>query len=182
MRLSGLLFLVLLGAVAWFVAAPWLAFRSLRDAAKTDDVPALAQLIDYPAVRRSLAVQLTGVQAPEPEQPDLLKDPIGALKQAFTPDAPVPPEVEHYLTASAIAALADGRRPGQPLPSTVKEPFPKIAFWGPDRCRIVVADPEARSRHAEFTFQRHGIFTWKVARILLPPRKSGALTGAAPMP
>jgi len=172
MRLSGLLFLVLIGAIAWFAAAPWLAFRSLRDAAKTDDVPALAQLIDYPAVRRGLQVQLTGAPPAEPDSPDVFKDPLGAIKQAFEPQAPVSPAVERYLTPQALAALTDGRRPGSPLPPGRKEPFPKIAFWGPDRCRIVVTDPDASWRRAEFTFQRKGIFSWKVARIVLPRRAS----------
>jgi hypothetical protein len=179
MRLSGLIFLVLLGAVAWFAASPWLAFRSLRDAARTGDVPAMARLIDYPAVRRSLEVQLTGAPADQPQEADLFKDPLGALKQALRPDAPAPPVVERYLEPRALAALADGRRPGSPLPPGRREPFPKIAFWGPDRCRIVVTDPDAPWRRADFTFERKGIFSWKLSRIVLPPRGPRESTTAA---
>ena len=181
MRLSGLLFLVLLGAVAWFVAAPWLAFRSLRDAAQTGDVPAMARLIDYPAVRRSLEAQLTGAPAAEPETAaaDVFKDPLGAIKQALRPDAPAPPAVERYLQPQALAALADGRRPGSPLPPGRKAPFPKVAFWGPDRCRIVVTDPDAPWRRSEFTFERRGIFSWKLSRIVPPPGSPRGSTTAA---
>jgi hypothetical protein len=179
MRLSGLLFLVLLGAVAYFVAAPWLAFRTLRDAVRTGDVPAMARLIDYPAVRRSLEVQLTGAPAaPEPDTADVLADPLGALKQAFRPEAPASPAVERYLTPRALAALTDGRPPGSPLPPGRKAPFPKVAFWGPDRCRIVVTDPDASWRRAEFTFQRKGVFSWKVSRIVLPAKGRTSTTAA----
>ncbi len=44
MNFAGLIFLVLLAAVAIFVVAPWFTFRSLRDAARTNDVPALTRL------------------------------------------------------------------------------------------------------------------------------------------
>ena len=169
MRLSGLILLALLVAAAIFVTAPWFAFRSLRDAAKTNDVPALANLVDYNAVRSSLSDQLSGRPVDEAPAPDVWHDPIGALKHALTPEPATPPQVEAYVTPKGLYDLTEGRSPTAPAPAgKAHDPFPSIAYWGPDRCRIVVSAPAAKSRHTEFTFQRKGIFTWKLTRIVLP--------------
>ncbi len=174
MRFSSLLFVVLIIAIGYFVLAPWFAFRSMRDAARTDDVPALARMVDYDLVRQSLGPQLQGGPPPveEAPAPSIWRDPVGAIKHAFKTVPPPPPQVEKYVTSKALAALADGRPADAALPA--KEPFPMIAFWGPDRCRITVADPAAPSRHTEFTFQRHGLVTWKLTRIVLPGRQAAA--------
>ena len=142
-----LILLVLLVAAGYFVTAPWWAFRSLRDAARSDDVQAMSQLVDYNAVRESFAAQLSGRPAP-------------------------PPGSERYVTSGALADMTEGLPPGAPLPATDKEPFPKIAFWGPDRCRIVVSPPGQPTQKTEFTFQRKTIFGWKVVRIVLPGHAS----------
>ena len=168
-----LILIALVFAVAVFVAAPWFAFRSLRDAARTNDVPALTQLVDYPAVSDSLEPQIAGVAAPDAPPPDFWRHPIKAIEHAFTPHPPPPPQVERYLSSRGLAALADGRALGE-APAG-REPFPMIAFWAPDRCRITVADPAAPTRKTEFTFQRKGVFNWKLSRIVLPGK-------AAPSP
>ncbi len=169
MRLGSLLLLAILVAGACFVTAPWWAFRSLRDAARTGDVPSLSKLVDYPAVRQSLGDQLAGRKAEDQAPPpSVFTDPIGAIKHAFTPPPPELPQVEAYVSPRGLADLTAGKSPGQPLPR--REPFPVIAFWGPDRCRITVADPDAHGRKTEFTFQRRGVFDWKLTRILLPPK------------
>jgi hypothetical protein len=169
---GNVLLLALVIAAGAFMAAPWFAFRSMRDAAHAGDAPALAQVVDYNAVKTSLADQLTGeparTQAPAP---DLLHDPIGAIKHVFSsPSQPVPPQVDAYVSPDGLAALSDGRAPGHALAANAHEPFPKVLFWGPDRCRIGVSDPGPPARTTEFTFTRKGIFTWKLTRIELPAR------------
>lgn len=175
MRFGTLLLIVVLVAVGWFVTAPWWTFRSLRDAARNNDAPALARVIDYDSVRQGLADQLAG-RPPEPPPPSIWSNPVGALQHMFTPPPPAPPQADRYVSARAIASMADGRRPfAGPAPAG-HEPFPAIAFWGPDRCRINVTDPDDKSRRTEFVFERKGIFDWKLERIVLPARK------AAPAP
>ncbi|MEI9965686.1 MAG: DUF2939 domain-containing protein [Caulobacteraceae bacterium] len=102
MRLTfgNVLFLVLVVAGVAFAAAPWFAFRSLRDAARTGDTQALAQLVDYNAVRHGIADQLSdqpaAAQAPAP---DIWHDPLGALKHVFSaPPAPPQPQIDTYLS------------------------------------------------------------------------------------
>ena len=170
MRLSGLILIALVIAAGIFVTAPWFAFRSLRDAARTNDVPAMANLVDYTAVRESLADEISGEPAEAPA-PDVFKDPLGAIKHAFTPQRPVPPQVETYVTPQGLYAMTEGRSPtATPPTGKPADPFPTVAYWGPDRSRIQVADPSNHTRHTEFTFQRKGIFTWKLTRIVLPGR------------
>ena len=169
MRLSGLILIILAVAAAYFASAPWFAFRSMRDAARTNDVPALANLVDYDAVRGSLADELSGQPVAEAPAPNMFKDPIGALKHAFTPARPVPPQVEGFVTPQGLYSMSEGRAPNAP-PAAGKpaDPFPNIAFWSTDRCRIAVSDPAEHTRHTEFTFSRKGLFNWKLTRIVLP--------------
>jgi len=175
--LGGVLLLALAAAAVAFAAAPWFAFRSLRDAARSGDVEALSELVDYPAVRADLAAQLSGQPLPSTPAPSLWTNPIGAIKDAFTPKPPEPPRVERYISPAGLTALADGVTPGANLPPADKEPFPMVAFWGPSRCRITVADPAVPDRKTGFTFTRRGVFDWKLARIELPGGKAKAASG-----
>ena len=182
LNFASLILIVLLAAVAAFMAAPWFAFRSLRDAAKTNDVPALAQLVDYDAVSDSLEPQIAGAPAPQEPPPSLWRHPIEALQRMMTPHKPPPPQLARYMTSESLAALTDGKAPGASLPPPGHEPFPMVVFWGPDRCRIVVADPAAPSRKTEFTFQRRGVFSWKLTRIVRPGQPPVPATTGATAP
>jgi hypothetical protein len=180
MRLGTILLIALIVAVLAFVTAPWWTFRSLRDAARNNDGPALAKMIDYDAVRAGLADQLAG-RPPEPPPPSIWTNPVGALKRMFTPPPPTPPQTESYVTPRAIAAMADGRaRADGPLPSGREEPFPIIAFWGPDRARISVSDPDDKTRKTQFVFERKGVFVWRLERIVPPARTAPHPSAKAP--
>ena len=177
MRLGTIFLIAILVAVGFFVTAPWWTFRSLRDAARNNDQPALARVIDYDSVRDGLAAQIAG-RPPPPPPPSVWKDPVAAMKHFFTPPPPAPPQTEGLLTARSIAAMADGRGPAQgPVPTGGHEPMPMIAFWGPDRCRISVENPDVVGRKNQFVFERKGIFSWKLERIELPARKAKMATG-----
>lgn len=178
MRLATLFLIVILVVAGYFVTAPWWTFRSLRDAARSDDIPALARMVDFDSVRRGIADQLSG-RPPPPPEPSIWSDPMRALKHLFTPPPASPPPTDKYVSARALAAMADGR-PFAAGPAPEKEPFPTIAFWGPDRCRINVKDPDDPTRKTEFVFERKGFFSWKLERIVLPPRKTPTPTPAAP--
>ena len=169
MRFGGVILLVLVVLALAFVTAPWWTFRSLRDAARTGDTPSLSKMIDYDAVREGLAAELAG-QPPPPPPPSIWSNPVGAIEHMFTPPPTPPARTDRYVSAGAIADMADGLPPGAALPPSGKEPFPKISFWGPDRCRITVTAPADKTRKTEFTFERRGIFVWKLVRIVLPGR------------
>lgn len=132
--------LVLLLAALAFASAPWFAFRALQAAARDGDAAALAELIDFRAVRASLRDQLRAEQeaaeararaeaaARRPANappPSIWQDPIGAMRRALEPLAeqapqiirPAPPVVDGYLTPQAIHDLTRGYEPGEAPPA-----------------------------------------------------------------
>lgn len=182
--ITNLLALVVVGGLAAFVLAPGWAFFSLRSAAITGDVPGLADLVDYGAVRTSLRPQMTDdPQADEPP-PSFIQDPIGAIRRRLGEAAPQP-DVDGYLTPQALAALTFGEgryasersRPGSPPPQDdpYGQPWPRVLHWSPDRARFGIRD-EGGSETV-FTFRRQGLFTWRLNHIGLPD--GGAPEGAA---
>lgn len=165
-----------------FASAPYFAFRALRAATAAEDVQATAELVDFPAVRKSLTGQLALVQAPaSAEPPSIWQDPIGALKRAIEPLAPPEPKVDRYLTLPGLSALTRGYKPGDappaarvdhPLTEQVKAamtgPWPSVPYWGMNRTRIAVKRPDAKDKVTVFTFERRALFTWKLVHIQLP--------------
>ena len=165
-----------------FASAPYFAFRALRAATAAEDVQATADLVDFPAVRKSLTGQLSPAQAPASvEAPSIWKDPIGALKRAIEPLAPPEPKVDRYLTLPGISALTRGYKPGaappaargeQPLDVQVKAamkgPWPSVPSCGIDRTRIPVKRPGDEKTVTVFTFERRALFDWKLVHIQLP--------------
>jgi hypothetical protein len=161
-------------AAVSFVAAPYVAFFALRSAADAQDVQGLNQLVDFDAVRTSLKTSLTPGQAAQPAAPpSVWRNPIAALQNAIRPVTQPAPSAEPYLTPSAIANLTrgEGRDAIRPRPASAAKaasPWPSVAYWGVNRCRLAV--------HAQghgdtvFTFERRGPFTWKLVQIGLPPR------------
>jgi len=164
-----------------FASAPYFAFRALRAAAAAEDVQATAELVDFPAVRKSLTGQLTPALATAAEPPSIWQDPLGALKRAIEPLAPPEPKVDRYLTLPGLSALTRGYRPGsappaakgvQPLDVKVKAalkgPWPTVPYWGMNRARIAVKRPGQEDRVTVFTFERRALFTWKLVHVQLP--------------
>ncbi|ADG09684.1 DUF2939 domain-containing protein [Caulobacter segnis] len=177
-RIWDLIVLAIFVFAAAFVSAPWFAFRALKSAAQYEDVQAIGELVDFPAVRRGLTAQLV-VDAPaaKPENPSIWRDPLGVFKKAVEPIAPPEPRVDRYLTVSGFNALTRGYAPNvapaepsssDAIKQALKGPHPTIAYWDPNRVRIAVKRPEARGKLTVFTFERRALFTWKLVHIRLP--------------
>ena len=172
---------VVLAALA-FVGAPFQAFMAIRAAADAGDRAGLERLIDYGQVRRSLAPQLEGRAEAEAPEPGFLEDPIGAVARRLERPAPdVAVRVDAFLTPAALAGLTRGegrhaeQRSRTPAPprSGEGDPWPRPLHWGVDRARMSVED-EGGARTV-FTFERRGIYAWKLVHVGLP-------AGAAPTP
>lgn len=163
-----------------FVAAPWFAFRALRADARDQDIQGLAELVDYPAVRGGLGVQLGPVAGKAPPTPNPLRDPIGAVRQALSPIRAPAPRVDAYVSPDGIYALANGYAPGRgpPPPSGLDGPrdqlraalenWPRLRYWGANRVRFAVRARDRPGHEVLFTFQRRGLFTWKLVQIRPP--------------
>ncbi|MBC6982346.1 DUF2939 domain-containing protein [Caulobacter sp. 17J80-11] len=168
-----LLIVAVLGAAGAFVFAPIGAFFALRSAAQTEDVDALSDLVDFAAVRRSLQPQL--VAAPTPG-PDVFQDPLGALKHAIEPFTA--PGADAYLSPKALYRLTLGAGRAAPKDTPVDQPAntPSVRYWGPNRARLGVPGP---SGETIFTFERKGLFKWKLVHLGLPTSASAATAPAA---
>jgi hypothetical protein len=148
------------------VAAPWFAMRALQAAARDGDVQALAELIDYPAVRAGLRAdpQAGALEAPA----SVWSDPVGAVRHALERRRPAPPEGERYLTPAGLHLLAGPPEFGH-----------EVRHWGPNRVRFAV---RAGERVSLFTFQRRGVFRWRLVHLAPPPVAAGFRPATAPAP
>ena len=191
--LFNLFLLALAVAAVCFVSAPFFAFRALRAASQYRDVAAVAQLVDFNAVRKAMLIDL-GPQDPHlvtAEPPSIWRDPIGAFKRALGPIAPVKtePAIDKYLPIDGLSALTRGYAPGTapPLPTVppdlvsraqnvFTQPMPQIRYWDPNRVRIGVNRPSDSSAVTLFTFERRDWFTWKLVQITLPAGDAPPLT------
>ncbi|MDB5463114.1 MAG: hypothetical protein JWP23_1503, partial [Phenylobacterium sp.] len=99
-----------------YLSAPFFAFRALKAAARVEDVAAITEVVDFPAVRASLTepVQHAPVRA---EAPSIWQDPLGAMKHVFQPLAPPEPRVDRYLTPAGLYDLTRGYDPGEGPPA-----------------------------------------------------------------
>jgi hypothetical protein len=167
-----------------FTAAPWFAFRALQAATAAEDIEATADLVDFPALRKSITSQLQTPTAPAPtaERPSIWKDPLGALREAIQPIVPPPPRVDPYLTLSGLSALTRGYRPGAAPPVSrekptlesrarkiVTGPHPTYAYFDVGHARIAMKRPGQPETVTTFTFERRALFEWKLTHVQLPP-------------
>lgn len=185
--LSTILMLAVIGGAGAFFGAPAFAFFALRSAAQSQDVQGLADLVDFTAVRASLRPQLSDDPQAMTPAPSLMEDPIGAIRHRLE-QGQAAPDVDAYLTPEAMAGLTFGEgryasertRAGQGIEPAVGgglgEPWPRPRYWGVNRVRMTVAD--AGGSETAFTFERKGLFTWKLVHVGLPD--GGTPTGPAP--
>lgn len=182
-RLWDLVVLAIVVFAAVFATAPWFAFRALKAAAQYEDVQAIGELVDFPAVRRGLTEQLNAAApaATPAEPPSIWRDPMGVFKRAIEPIAPPEPKVDRYLTVAGLSALTRGYAPGAAPPPPAKPPttldrvkaavggpHPTIAYWDPNRVRIAVRRPGQPGKTTVFSFRRGKLFEWRLVHVRLP--------------
>lgn len=150
-RTTTVVSLVLAVAALLFLAAPWFALRNLQAAARDGDANALAELVDYDAVRWGLRSQLAPVSSVPP--PKLWEDPLGALARSVHPPPTSARLVDGYLTPAGLHQLVGDPRS-----------FPALRHWGPGRVRFAVGPGNATL----VTFQRRGFLEWRLVQLRVP--------------
>lgn len=195
--------IVVVTALGYGYASPYLALNRLKQAADARDAVTLNEYVDYPALRVSLKQQVgemlqRRIQAQHSSNPLLM---LGAVIGA----ALIGPLVDAYATPEGVAALLNGMpptgKPGeQPAPppgpqasSAPAEPAP--AAPPPAPASADTAAPQSRAQTTagyrslnEFAvtwqgsatseryaaiLQRHGLFSWKLAAVELNPTVAG---------
>ncbi|WP_126171846.1 DUF2939 domain-containing protein [Altericroceibacterium xinjiangense] len=166
-----LLLAVLLALVAallvgtWYVASPWMALTSLRDAATDLDTAELEQRIDFPSVRASIRPQIRSrVARTLDRQADL--GPFRELGQALAraasdrviESAVTPEGLATIVTTGAVAAPVIGSAPQAIDWSVDRDGFDRFRATG---------QVAGRQTPTILHFTREG-FGWRLVAVDLP--------------
>ena len=172
----GLALVVAVVVAGWVYYSPYLAVRGIQDAAKRRDAVAMADYVDFPALRESLKASLnakllettakSGDGSPSSALGAAMAQAFGGMIVNSFVDAAVSPE--------GLAMLMRGERPKLDKTAgaqdrTTQEVETYMGYEAYDR---FVIKPKPRSGKAEepvaMVFRRHGIATWKLSAIRLP--------------
>lgn len=168
-----LLLVVLLALGAYVAAGPWLTVRAIRHALQVQDASALAEQVDFPAVRASLKAQMEDrlARATGPQwQSNLLGQAGLALAHGVLETA-----VDAMVTPSGLAALMEGRAVWKRLhgdsavPATPEaEPLRDARYRYESLSVFTATIRNADGLPTVFVLRRDGL-RWKLCEIRLPP-------------
>lgn len=172
---------VLLVALAGYVAAgPYLTVRAIKAAVQEQDAAALAEQIDFPALRASLKAQLLDAMVREAGS-EAQANPFGAFALTMASGV-VNGVVEAMVTPVGLAGVMEGRkvwnnaRDSFQRPSAADQAMPAEAAPEPLRdaryryesaSRFTATVADESGRPLVFVLQRDGL-RWKLADIRLP--------------
>lgn len=178
----------LVALLAWTAAGPYRTVNAIRDAAQARDAQAMAEQVDFPALRSSLKAQLGDrllreVGTPSPDSP------FAAFGLGIAGGL-VDGLVDVLVTPAGLGAMMEGRRTwdratGRQSPSrddtrdtTAQRPLhgAQYRFESPSRFTATVHDDQGRP--VVFVMTRRGL-DWKLSDIRLPPHADQTTTSAA---
>ena len=173
-----------LGLIAWAAAAPLLTFKALSEAARYGQPARLESMVDFPALRENLKVQLAQrLSGAIQDDPQLNDSPFGALGALLAPSL-VEQMVEAVVTPAGISAIVVSGRAPLPDPDPRKSALPPPPETAPPQPRT--REPATRFAYRDFdTFvavtqangaepigwvlERRNLVQWKLTGIELPP-------------
>ena len=168
-----LLLVALLAVGAYVAAGPWMTVRAIRHALQEQDASALAEQVDFPAVRarRSSVCALRLARATGPSwQAHLLGQAGLALAHRVLETA-----VDALVTPSGLAAMMEGRavwkRVGDGLATgsdTAPEPLHDARYRFESASSFTATIRNSDGAPVVFVLRRHGMH-WTLADIRLPP-------------
>ena len=162
-------FMAMCAAAIWLYFTPHLAAKRLQEAAKAGDHQALAQLVDFPAVRASVKAEVREAVSGELGEERNALASLGAALAGMV----VEPLVDSFVTPEGIASAVRGERPslGSGEKRVKKEARDLVATRGYEGAGTFVIHfrdrDDGRERMA-LVMRRHGIADWKLAAIRLP--------------
>lgn len=165
---------LLLALVAWVAAGPWLAVDAIRDALRAQDSTALAEQVDFPALRTSLKYQLAD-RLVRGAGSEVQSSVLGALGLRMATGA-TSMAVDATVNPAGLAAMMEGRAIWRqvgddfspPAPdSTAREPLRDASYRyeSPSRFSITVRDEAGAP--LVFILSRQGL-RWRLTDVRLP--------------
>jgi hypothetical protein len=167
---STLLVLAVLFAGVYLYFTPYLALNKLQKAAQRGDEQAMAELVDFPALRESVKGNVRGAVAHSVGG----RNPIGVLGGILA-GAVAGPVVDAVVTPQGIAALTQGERPGSRGESEggdsrvrVKDVKVKRGYESFDLFVVHFVDKESGRERMALLLRREGIAHWRLSGIRIP--------------
>ncbi|HEY4297979.1 MAG TPA: DUF2939 domain-containing protein [Paraburkholderia sp.] len=186
-----LIVVVVIAALGFAYASPYIALNNLKRAADARDAQTVNQYVDFPALRDSLKLQIAGLLT---RRLDADNDSKMATIGAMIGVTLIGPLVDAYATPDGVAALLNGMpprgNPGEqpPAPPDANNPpaaeAPASPATGdtanntaPAQARQTTAGYRSLNEfvvtyrrgeanaHYSAIFHREGLFTWKLAAI-----------------
>ncbi len=165
----------ILAAVAGaYLASPLLAVRGFVAAAKSGDAARLERAVDFPAVRDALKPQLADAMAARARTDPRISETALAGLGALLAPAIADRAVDRLVTPEGIATLVRlGDGDGDAAPTAPASPArPAIGYdyryVGLDHFLVRVRRADRPGRPTGLTFERRGLFGWKLVAIDLP--------------
>jgi hypothetical protein len=159
--------LLLLAAV--YLGSPIYAARALQKAALAGDEAGIAAGVDFPAVRESLAPQVSAaLNARVDSDPRMRGNPYVAMGMMLLPGL-VSEALDALVTPRGIAALIRGRRPFDRKQGEANPEMDRHAeYVDLDHFRVRLRDTRRNEDGAAFLFERRGFASWKLVRVEMP--------------
>lgn len=166
----------LLGA-GWFYLSPSLALEGLRDALESGDSDALADHVDFPALRSNLKDQLIAIWMDE-TSPD---SPLGALAGGLA-TLLVDRILDSIVTPVGIANLIRGAYPpddasdepnSEPRRRSAADLLDDARLDRESLDRVSAWVPNESGGQTQLVFRRYGL-SWKLTNIVFPRREREA--------
>jgi hypothetical protein len=156
-------FALVVTSAAYLYFTPHLAFRELERAARRGDTAALAQRVDFPALRQSVKGQLKArIDRAAAQHPHPLAALGSALAGAFSE-----PAVDAVVTPDNLARMLRGETIGGVQGPTLhlESSNVELRYVGLDRFEATTAPaPDGFT----LTLTRNGWFDWKLVDVVLP--------------
>jgi hypothetical protein len=159
---------VLLGFAAYVAAGPYLVLYKLRSGVEARDAEALAECVDFPALRQNLKDQL---QVALSKRIDSQQNPLAAFAASLAVSV-ADPLVNRLISPEGLAELMAGQKPplassDPPSPATpAKKPLEDATFGYESFDEFVVSVPSSGGA-IRFVLTRSGL-SWKLSRIEIP--------------
>ena len=162
-------FMVICAAAIWLFFTPHLAVKRLQEAARAGDHQALAQLVDFPAVRTSVKAEVREAVAGELGKERNALASFGAALAGMV----VEPLVDSFVTPEGIASAVRGERPSlgsgeKRVKKEAKDLVAERGYEASDTFVIRFRDRDDGRERMALVMRRHGIADWKLAAIRLP--------------
>jgi hypothetical protein len=155
----------------WFYLTPFHAYSGMAKAAENRDATALANYVDFPALKESVKANVNAKFSAEiARQGD--SDPAAALGAAFA-SALINPMVEALITPDSLTTMIRNGVPPSTdatgaAPAAGSQTETTKGYEGLNRFVVKVRQLDSSRDPVVFVFHREGLVSWKLSAMRLP--------------